>query len=68
MEIMSFLATINQYQELEISFCAELPESISMVKVYPEDGIELYFDGAVEWTSRLEREAEAILLGNLFYI
>ena len=64
---MSFLASVNQYQELEISFCVELPESISMVKVYPEDDIELYFDGSVEWTAQLEKEAETILLGNLFY-
>jgi hypothetical protein len=67
MENISFLATINQHQELEISLCAELPDSISMVKVYPEDDIELYFDGEVLWTSGLEAAAEELLHTNLAY-
>jgi hypothetical protein len=67
MEKISFFATLDQYQELELSFCAELPAAIHMVKIYPEEGIELFFDGSVEWTDTLVREAENILLGNLIY-
>lgn len=67
MQKLSFLAQLNAYQELEVSYCAELPDCIHMVKSYPEVGLELFFDGATVWTSALEAAAEALLLGNLAY-
>jgi hypothetical protein len=67
MEKMSFLATQNIYQTIEVSFCTELPETIHIVKMYHDEGIELFFDGDVRWTSAAEEEAESLLLGNLVY-
>jgi hypothetical protein len=67
MEKMSFLASQNSNQMIEVSFCTELPEAIHMVKIYHDEGIELFFDGAVNWTEALEEAAESLLLGNLIY-
>jgi hypothetical protein len=67
MQKMSFLAQLNHYQELEVTYCAELPEFIHMVKSSPTEDFELFFDGDVAWTAELEDAAEALLQANLVY-
>jgi hypothetical protein len=62
MQTLSFIATLNNQQTLEILVCTELPDMIYAVKRFPILGLELFLDAAVEWSPELEEAAEELLL------
>jgi hypothetical protein len=62
MQTLSFIATLNNQQTLEILVCEELPDMIHAVKRFPTLGLELFLDAAVEWSPELEEAAAELLL------